>query len=361
MIVLSVIGARPQFVKCAAVSRAIARHNADFPERGIREVVVHTGQHYDEEMSGVFFRELDLADVAHNLGVGSASHAVQTAGMLSGLEKLLKHHTPDLVVVHGDTNSTLAGALAAAKLGIPVAHVEAGLRSYNRAMPEEINRILVDHSSQWLFCPSESAVSNLGREGIRGGVHQIGDVMYDVLLWHRSKAAARSDLLAGMGLRPGEYALATVHRAENTDDPGRLGAVFEALNKISERGLPVVVPLHPRTRKVICEGSLETGTLRTVAPASYETMLCLELNSRVVLTDSGGVQKEAYWLGVPCVTLREETEWPETLVGGWNVLAGVDAKRILAATFRQPPQMERLPAYGDGRAAQRIVEILARI
>ncbi len=276
MIVLSVIGARPQFVKCAAVSRAIARHNADSPGHAIREIVVHTGQHYDEDMSGVFFRELELPDVAYNLGVGSASHAVQTAGMLSGLEKLLKRHAPDLVLVHGDTNSTLAGALAAAKLGIPVAHVEAGLRSYNRAMPEEINRILVDHSSQWLFCPSESAVSNLGREGIRDGVHQIGDVMYDVLLWHRSRAVARSDLLAGMGLRSGEYVLATVHRAENTDEPGRLGAVFEALNRISERGLPVVVPLHPRTRKVICEGALETGTLRIVAPASYETMLCLE-------------------------------------------------------------------------------------
>ena len=228
-------------------------------------------------------------------------------------------------------------------------------------MPEETNRILVDHCSQWLFCPSESAVENLGQEGIRDGVHRSGDVMYDVLLWHRSRAASRSDILAAMGLQPGEYALATVHRAENTDDPRRLGVLLGALDEVSKRGLPVVVPLHPRTRKAVREGGLETGSLRVAAPASYETMLCLALNSRVVLTDSGGVQKEAYWLGIPCVTLREETEWPETLRGGWNVVAGVDAKRILDATFRQPPQTERPPVYGNGRAAQRIVAILAGI
>lgn len=358
MKVVSVVGARPQFIKAAAVSRAIARRNVGGLAGAVSEVLVHTGQHYDDGMSAVFFRELGLADSAHNLAVGSGSHATQTGEMLQRLEPILLQEKPDVVVVYGDTNSTLAGALVAAKLGLPIAHVEAGLRSFNRRMPEEINRVVTDHLSTWLFCPSREAVDNLESEGIREGVHQVGDVMYDVLLWQRLRALALSDAGSIRDLRPGEYALTTVHRAENTDDPKRLRAIFEALERIAEQDLTVVVPLHPRTQKALAGAGLVAHGLKVLPPASYEQMLTLEMNARVILTDSGGVQKEAYWLGVPCVTLRDETEWPETLAGGWNVLVGVDSGRITSETLRARPLTDRPHVYGDGHAAERIVSVL---
>lgn len=355
--VATIVGARPQFIKAAAISRAIACHNATCPERPMTEVLIHTGQHYDCEMSGVFFRDLGLPEPAHHLAVGSGPHGAQTGEMLKRVEATLLDERPELVLVHGDTNSTLAGALAAAKLHMPVAHVEAGLRSYNRYMPEEINRVVTDHLSTWLFCPTETAVKNLGREGLAVGVHLVGDVMYESLLHNLRPAGENSRVLESLGLRPDGYALATVHRAENTEDPVRLRAIFTALGKISEM-LPVLCPLHPRTRRaltVLGPDGLAFG-LRLIDPLDYFDMLQAEHHARVVLTDSGGVQKEAYWLGVPCVTLRDETEWVETLEEGRNILTGADSDRIVAVVERvlQCPRFSR-PSVKPIGAAQAIV------
>jgi len=355
--VATVVGARPQFIKAAPVSRAIAAHNAASPDRLIHEILIHTGQHYDREMSAVFFAELGLPDPAHHLGVGSGTHGVQTGEMLKGLDAVLAAERPAVVLVYGDTNSTLAGALAAAKLHIPVAHVEAGLRSFNRRMPEEINRVVTDHLATWLFCPSQESVRNLAREGIDKGVHLVGDVMYDVMRWHLGRAAAGS-ALARLSLEPGRYALATVHRAENTDDPARLRAIFAALESLAADGMRVIVPLHPRTRHVLDALGVAPARVETLPPASHETMLALEASARVILTDSGGVQKEAYWLGVPCVTLRDETEWVETVAGGWNALVGADPDRIIDAARRARPQGQRAPLYGEGDVAARLVGVL---
>ena len=350
MKVLTVVGARPQFVKAAAFSRAVRAHHA--------EVLVHTGQHYDANMSDVFFDELGLPAPDHHLGVGSASHAEQTAQMLVALERVIESEAPDRVVIFGDTNSTLAGALAAAKLGVPVAHVEAGLRSHVRAMPEEINRVVADHLSAYLFAPTQTAVNNLAREGITGGVTLTGDIMYDALLMQAPLAAERSTLLRELGLTPVGYALATVHRAANTDDPKRLRAILDGLGALSE---PVVLPLHPRTRSVVAaEGIRVADGVRIIDPVGYHDMLALEQGARVILTDSGGVQKEAYFLRVPCVTLRDETEWPETLAGGWNELAGADPARILAAAQRARPSTPPKAVFGDGHAAEKMVAALAR-
>jgi UDP-N-acetylglucosamine 2-epimerase len=346
--IVSVAGARPQFIKAAAFSRAVReRHD---------EVLVHTGQHYDPQMSAVFFEELALPAPDYHLGAGSAPHGRQTAQMLERLEPVLKREAPDRVVVFGDTNSTLAGALAAAKLGLPVAHVEAGLRSFVRDMPEEINRVVADHVSAYLFAPTETAVENLAREGIVRGVTLTGDIMYDALLLHAPAAAERSQALRDFALEPGGYALATVHRAANTDDTSRLEAIFAALAMLRE---PVIVPLHPRAKAALLSTDIKVEPpVRIVEPAGYLDMLALEQGARVVLTDSGGVQKEAYLLAVPCVTLRDETEWPETLEGGWNVLAGADTERILAAAKRARPVTPPLPAFGDGHAAERMVTAL---
>lgn len=357
--VATVVGARPQFIKAAAISRAIAQHNATCSERTITEVLIHTGQHYDYKMSAVFFHELGLPEPTHHLGVGSGPHGAQTGEMLKQLEAVLLRDKPDLVLVQGDTNSTLAGALAAAKLHVPVAHVEAGLRSFNQRMPEEVNRILTDHLATWLFCPSEQAVQNLAREGIREGVHLVGDVMYDVLLWHLPRAREHQSLLTERGLQPGSYALATIHRAENTDDPQRLRSIFTALERLAQDGLPVVIPLHPRTDKALASVGIVLERVHAMPPISYEEMLCLEANARVILTDSGGLQKEAYWLGVPCVTLREETEWVETVIVGWNVLVGCDLDRVIEAAHRARPNRSGPSLYGDGHAAERIVCCLA--
>jgi len=346
--VVSVIGARPQFIKAAVVSRALRQAHT--------EVLIHTGQHYDANMSAVFFEELDIPAPDVNLGVGSGPHGEQTAAMLAGIERVLLQDRPDWVLVYGDTNSTLAGALAAVKLGIPVAHVEAGLRSFNRSMPEEINRVVADHLSALLFCPSQTAVDNLAAEGITRGVHLVGDVMAEALAFVAERARTRSSVLARLGVREDGYFLVTVHRAENTNDPARLGSILRALDGLQE---PVLFPVHPRTLKAIAAlGHRPAGHVRYLEPVGYLDMIRLEQSARLILTDSGGVQKEAYWLGVPCLTLREETEWVETVQAGWNVLVGADASRIrqTVGSFVRPAARPAL--YGDGRAAERCVQAL---
>jgi len=357
--ILSVVGARPQFVKAAAVSRALKR------ARGLREVLVHTGQHYDRNMSRIFFRELDIPEPDVNLGIGSGGHGAQTGRMLEALERVIARERPDWVLVYGDTNSTLAGALAAAKLRVPLAHVEAGLRSFNRAMPEELNRVVADHAADLLFAPTRAAVANLRREGVPPGrIALTGDVMYDAALYYGGKAARASRMLDELDLRPRGYVLATVHRAENTDDRARLLALFGALRRLA-RDLPVVVPVHPRTRKALARaGWRGAGGMRLIEPVGYLDMVCLERSARLIATDSGGVQKEAYFYSVPCVTLRAETEWVELVAAGWNRLvpptsAGrvYRALRVMAEDFRQPP---RPRLYGNGRAADAVARGLRR-
>ncbi len=349
MKIVSIVGARPQFPKAAMLSRALRGRHEEF--------LLHTGQHYDDLLSDVFFRELDLPAPDVNLGIGSASQGVQTARALEGIEAVLVEQRPDVAVVFGDTNSTLAGALAAAKLNLPVAHVEAGLRSFNRAMPEEINRILADHVATYLFCPTTMAVEHLRREGITTGVHHVGDLMYDALLASLPLAEERAgDVLAHHGIEPGAYYLATVHRPANTDDPQTLQRLLQTFGRLDA---PVVLPLHPRTRNALSEAHIDVpGNVRACDPVGYLEMLALESNARAILTDSGGVQREAYFLSKPCVTLREESEWPETLVDGWNVLAGSDGEKIVAAAQRPRPASDPPPVFGDGRAANKIVEIL---
>ena len=348
MKIVTIVGARPQFIKAAAVSRELRRHH--------REVLVHTGQHYDGNMSQVFFDELEIPRPDYNLEIGSGGHGAQTGAMLSAIETVLLKEKPDRVLVYGDTNSTLAGALAAAKLHVPVAHVEAGLRSFNQRMPEEINRILTDRVASLLFCPSPTAVDNLAAEGIRAGVHLVGDVMYEALMHAVAVARAKSDVLARLGLVPGGYALATIHRAENTDDPARLAGIIAALREVSGR-LPVVFPAHPRTRGKLAVPA--TGKdLRLIDPLGYLDMVKLETEAAVILTDSGGIQKEAYWLRVPCVTLREETEWVETVRQGWNVLAGADREKIVrcAANATRPEAHD--DAYRGAGSVARLLQIL---
>lgn len=346
--IVSIVGARPQFIKAAPLSRALT---ASF-----HEVLIHTGQHYDYGMSEVFFKEMEMRPPDHNLGVGGGTHGEQTGRMLIEIEKTLASAKPDCVLVYGDTNSTLAGALAAAKAQIPLAHVEAGLRSYDRAMPEEINRVLTDHVSSLLFCPTNVAVKNLTKEGINKGVYCVGDVMYDALVYNLALAHKRSHILESLDLQKGSYALATVHRAANTDEPVRLRAILSALGSLSSR---VIFPVHPRTRKVIQESRLSVSTnVMMIEPVGHFDVLILQENANCILTDSGGMQKEAYLLGVRCITLREETEWVETVAAGWNKLAGVDeeAIRMFFETWR--PQGERLPLYGTGHASEEIHQIL---
>jgi UDP-N-acetylglucosamine 2-epimerase (non-hydrolysing) len=351
MKVVSVVGARPQFIKCAPVSREL--------RRVATEVLVHTGQHYDDNMSGVFFAELGIPKPDYNLGVGSGLHGEQTAEMLKRIEGLLLSERPDHVLVYGDTNSTLAAALAAAKLRIPVAHVEAGLRSRNRAMPEEINRVLTDHVSALLFCPTPTAVKNLALEGLTAGVHLVGDVMYDALRANLAAAETHSTTLATLGLQPGSYFLGTVHRAANADRLENLHHIVGAFNDLADPAVPVVFPVHPRTRKLLAAARWDIGpAVRMIEPVSYLDMLVLEKNARAILTDSGGVQKEAYWLQVPCVTLRDETEWVETVDAGWNVLVGVDRSTIVERARQAcPPPTPAATSPGDG-ASRRITDLL---
>ena len=351
--IVTIVGARPQFIKAAAISRVLRSQYAS----QVQEILVHTGQHFDENMSNVFFDELDIPAPKYNLEISGGNHGAMTGRMLEAVENVLLVERPDWVMIYGDTNSTLAGALAAAKLHLPVAHVEAGLRSFNMRMPEEINRILADRLSTQLFCPTQIAVDNLKSEGVTKGVHNVGDVMYDVALFYRDRARQQSQVLVHLGLKPWGFALATCHRAENTDDPQRLRAILGALAEIA-RQLPMVLPLHPRTRKVIADNGLEgaLGKITVVDPLSFLDMVCLEQFSKVVLTDSGGVQKEAFFYGVPCITMRDETEWTETVDLGWNTLVGADERRIVEAALSAatPYGSQGLP-YGDGRASEAII------
>lgn len=363
MKIVTVVGARPQFIKAAAVSRAIRKHNSENRGNQINEIIVHTGQHYDHNMSEVFFNELDIPTPNYNLGVGSGSHGEQTGRMLEAIEKVLEQERPDWLLVYGDTNSTLAGALAAAKMHIPVAHVEAGLRSYNRKMPEEINRVLTDHVSTLLFCPTEAGGYNLRREGVSRGVHQVGDVMFDCMLHYLAKMGNNLTVVSSLGLKPKGFALATVHRAENTDSTEALREIFEAFNEISKQ-IPVLVLVHPRTRKYLTSYGINTTSgVRLLEPVAYLQMIELECNAGVILTDSGGVQKEAFFVGTPCITLREETEWVETVECGANILCGAYRDRIVAAYDNldkiKPETDIASKLYGNGRASNEIVGLLS--
>ena len=338
--ILTVLGARPQFIKAAPVSRAIS-------EVGMTETIVHTGQHFDALMSDVFFEELDIPKPGYNLEVNSLGHGAMTGRMLEKLEEVMLAEKPTIVLIYGDTNSTLAGALAGAKLNIPVAHVEAGLRSFNRRMPEEINRVVADHVSALLFCPTRSAVVNLAAEGISKGVHAVGDVMFDTTLAAVKRAEGRSTIIETHNLKPRDYAVATIHRAENTDDPERFARVVAWL-ETAARETPIVMPVHPRTRKLLASRGLAASGLTLIDPVGYLDMARLLSQAAAVFTDSGGLQKEAYFHRVPCVTLRDETEWVETIEAGWNRLWTGPA---------YPPRRE-IPDYGDGHSAKAIARLL---
>lgn len=348
MKIVTIAGARPQFIKAAAVSRVL--------RKSFNEILVHTGQHYDRNMSDIFFDELDIPKPDYNINIGSGSHGKQTGEMLAGVEEILLKEKPGCVIVYGDTNSTLAGALAAAKLHIPVAHIEAGLRSFNRIMPEEINRVMTDHISKLLFAPTETALRNLANEGIVNGVHNVGDVMYDATLYNIEKAQQKSKILDISGLEPEEYCLATVHRAENTNDRQKLEKIIRAF-KLSEK--QIVFPLHPRTKNKIQLMGLEellssAENIKVIEPVGYLDMLMLEQNADKIITDSGGVQKEAYFMKVPCITLRKETEWTETVEAGWNITVDTDVEMIVSLLnlFTRPTASPDF--YGDGKASEKI-------
>jgi UDP-GlcNAc3NAcA epimerase len=348
MRIVTIIGNRPQFVKAAAVSRLLRRRHD--------ELLVHTGQHYDDELSRIFFDELGVPAPDRELGAGSGSNTAQTARILTALEPVLGELQPELALVYGDTNSTLAGALAAAQAAVPVGHVEAGMRSFDRAMPEELNRVLTDHASELLLCSTPTAVANLEREGARGRVELVGDVMADVSLAFRDIAEERSRVLEERGLDPGAYLVVTAHRAGNVDDPVRLRALVDLLRALPE---PVVLPLHPRTRARLEEARLSLDGVIVAPPLGYLEFTALVVGARRVLTDSGGVQKETYLLGTPCVTLRDTTEWVETVDHGWNVLVDLDVDAALRALTRPAPGGDRPELYGGGHAAARICDALA--
>jgi UDP-GlcNAc3NAcA epimerase len=357
--ILTVVGARPQFIKAAPVSMALKE------SKWCCEIVVHTGQHYDKNMSETFFDELNMQPPNFNLGVGSGTHANQTGEIMKHLEPILVGERPELIIVYGDTNSTLAAALTASKLYIPVAHIESGLRSFNREMPEEINRVVTDHIATLLFCPTTTAVQNLEKEGITNNVFNAGDVMFDVAVQYSQRAEEKSRILFDLKLEKREYILATVHRAENTDDKKRLSNILAAFKAI-DLEMPIVFPLHPRTRKMLHNFGLEDqlNGLVVIEPVGFLDMLFLEKNARLIVTDSGGVQKEAYFHQVPCVTLRNETEWVETLESNWNVLANVDTVDGIAGPIRASitfsNMRSRIHEYGDGRASYKIVHALER-
>lgn len=353
MKIVSVVGARPQFIKLSPLSKELRKKH--------REIIVHTGQHYDYELSRVFFSELSIPRPDYNLGIGSAEHGAQTGRMLAGIEEVLLFEKPDLAIVYGDTNSTLAGALAAAKHRIPVAHVEAGLRSFVKSMPEEINRVLTDHVSSLLFCPTPTSVKNLKREGITKGVHLVGDVMYDSLKGNLAVAEKKSKIMKRLSLKKREFYLVTVHRAENTDDKGNLKRITRIVTNLDKK---VVFPIHPRTRNRLSEfklldGLLGRDDLLMVDPVSYLDMLVLEKNAWCVLTDSGGVQKEAFFLKTPCLTLREETEWVETVESGLNAIVGLKLDDVLRNLGKKvPPPRSGRVGFGEGKASQNIAKVL---
>jgi UDP-GlcNAc3NAcA epimerase len=356
MKIATVIGARPQFIKAAAISRYIGEYNKNNPSNNIEEILIHTGQHYDNGMSAIFFKELEIPEPKYNLNIGSGPHGFQTGRMLIAIEEVFIKEKPDWVLIYGDTNSTLAGAVAAAKLHIPIAHVEAGLRSFNRLMPEEINRIIADQLSCALLCPSQTAISNLALEGINKGVYLTGDVMANALQFAVTKASFNTDILTRLNIDPQKYLLATVHRAENTDDINRLRNILSAFELINE---VVVFPAHPRTRNLLHKmGYQPPRHLKLTDPVGYFEIIALQKSARLILTDSGGMQKEAYWLKVPCITLRNETEWVETVNTGWNMLVGAERDRIINAVNAFSSPLEHPPLYGEGKAVENCLKAL---
>lgn len=364
MKIVTVVGARPQFIKAAMISRAILAHNKQQtdPANKIDEALLHTGQHYDENMSRIFFKDMEIPAPTWQLQCGQGKHGEMTGRMLAEIEEILLDSRPDYVLVYGDTNSTLAGALAASKLHIPVIHVEAGLRSFNRRMPEEINRVLTDHIATLLCCPTFAAVEHLKNEGIKEGVYHVGDVMYDAALLFGALADRSSSILQDLRIEKEGYRLCTVHRAENTDSAERMRQIIAALLEMASPACPVVLPLHPRTRLCLEKYNLQEILARhegmiLLPPLSFLDMVLLEKHARTILTDSGGVQKEAYFHHTPCITLREETEWVETVDAGWNQLAGYRTEEILACLNRTPLRHE-IDEYGTGHAADTIIGLL---
>jgi len=391
MKIISIVGARPQFIKLAPLLRAIQEYDKSNSRPRIEHLLIHTGQHYDFEMNKIFFNDLSIQEPAYNLEVGSGSQGWQTAEMIKKAEEVLAKEKPSWVLVYGDTNSTLAGALAAAKLHFPIGHIEAGLRSYDKKMPEEINRVLTDHCSDILFCPTENSVKNLKKEGFINIINKgklidenflinkrsninfnespivinAGDVMYDALLMSLELAEKKSSILSRLKLNPKEYYLVTIHRAENTDDKNRLKNIMQALLEIC-KGKPVVFPVHPRTKKTLEKLHVSQGAsnkLHMIEPVSYFDMLMLLKNAEKILTDSGGVQKEAYIFGIPCITMRNNTEWIETVESGWNVIVGADKKKITESILKSSPipNSSTSELFGDGKTAEKIVNILLNI
>lgn len=359
MKLVTIVGARPQFIKAAVISRAISQYNSLPLGKPIREIIIHTGQHYDSNMSDIFFEEMNISKPHYHLGVGGGSQGAMTGRMLEKIEAVLIEEKPDIVLVYGDTNSTLAGALSAVKLQIPVAHVEAGIRSFNMRMPEEINRILTDRVSHWLFCPSDAAVQNLCKEGSNEQVYNVGDVMYDSALYYKKIACPSEETLQICKQAGTTFYLATVHRAENTDDLNRLSNIVRALDDIAAK-VPVILPLHPRTCKILKTNGIGFSNVKVVNPIGYFDMITLLSKCSGVFTDSGGVQKEAYFFGKPCITLRDETEWVELVSHGFNRLVGADYERIIYAE-RNMGLVNlnwNLELYGDGNAGERIINIL---
>lgn len=353
MKIVTVVGARPQFIKACMVSKRLQQ------DKQIKEILVHTGQHYDAKMSDVFFEQLQMVKPSYHLKVGSGSHAKQTGDMLIKLEDVMLAEKPDAVLVYGDTNSTIAASIAAAKLHIPIIHVEAGLRSFNRHMPEEINRIVTDHLSSLLLCPSQAAAELLKKEGIDQHVYVTGDIMFDAVKYYREQACEQSSILSRLKLSPNQYYAATIHRAENTDHPKRLTSIFKALSSLDK---PVILPLHPRTKKHLQELHLQpdqTSSLQLIEPLDYFDMLALMSQSKTIITDSGGVQKEAYMLEIPCVTLRDETEWVETVDAKWNQLVSANEAKGITNAIQQMNKPTTHPAlFGDGHAANKIYKAI---
>lgn len=347
-----VVGARPNFVKAAPLFWEFKKHSA------IKPILVHTGQHYDFEMSQIFFQDLNIPNPDYNLGIAAGNHGAQTGQTMIEMEKVMQKINPDIAVVMGDVNSTIASALVASKLHIPVAHIEAGLRSFNKSMPEEINRVITDHISDFLFCPTKTAVINLKKEGITKGVHNVGDIMLDVL---KIKANdLMSETLNKLKIKPKDYLLLTIHRAANTDNEKNLESIISAISLIKEN---IIFPVHPRTNAKLESFGLiksisEKTNIKIIPPVGYLEMLSLEYNAKKILTDSGGVQKEAFWFGIPCITLREETEWVETVENGGNILAGTDKEKIIESARSFAPSISRGNYYGNGNAAEKIIQVL---
>lgn len=348
MKIITIIGARPQFIKAGCFSRVC--------KNKLEEIIVHTGQHYDKNMSEIFFEELEIPKPKYNLEVGSGNHGKQTGTMMIELEKIIEKEKPNAILVYGDTNSTLAGALVGSKLLIPVYHIEAGLRSFNKNMPEEQNRILTDHLSKVLFCPTETAIKNLKNEGILKNVYNTGDIMYDAVLYNSILAEKKSEILNTLDLQPKEYILSTIHRAENTNSIERLTQIISGLNECEE---DVILPLHPRTVEYLKKYNLKLNkNIKVINPVGYLDMLLLEKNAKKIVTDSGGVQKEAYFLNVPCITMRDETEWVETVEYGWNILVGADKIKIKEAIKKIEIEKKKPECFGDGKTSEHILKII---